>query len=66
MDLSKIFENMITQSIDSDFLKTLIIITCVTLNPIPYGLFEAQLWGPKNSKTQIFQTDKVISFHLSS
>ena len=53
-----------------------------SINPIPYGLFEvlshmgggaartpplvSQLWGPKNSKTQIFQTDKVISFHLSS
>ena len=26
----------------------------------------SQLLDPKNSKTQLFQTDKVISFHLSS
>ena len=24
----------------------------------------SQLWGPKNSRTQIFQTDKVLSFDL--
>ena len=26
----------------------------------------SQLWGPKNSRTQISQTDMVLSFHLSS
>ena len=45
----------------------------VDLNPNPPGLFEvqspplvSQMWDPKNSKTQFFQTDMVLNFHLSS